>query len=37
MVADSAIDSIIQEAPTDWITAPILESVLAPQTARNTG
>ncbi len=37
MVADSAIESIIQAAPTDWMTAPTLESVLALQTARNTG
>ena len=37
MVADSEIESIIQEAPTDWIRPPKLESVLAPQTARKTG
>jgi hypothetical protein len=37
MCAESAIDVIIQEAPTDWIKPPRLEIVLAIQTARNVG
>jgi hypothetical protein len=34
---DGAIESIIQEAPTDWIRLPKLESRLAIQTERETG
>ena len=37
MSADCAIESIIHDAPTDWISPPKLESVLAIQTPRNTG
>ena len=37
MSAECAIEIIIQDAPTDWISAPRLARVLASQTARNTG
>src|SRR6185436_1343343 len=37
MSGDGAIDVIIQDAPTDWISPPRFDSVLAIQTDRNTG
>jgi hypothetical protein len=37
MSADCAIWIIIHEAPTDWISAPRLDSALAAQTPRNSG
>jgi len=37
MSGDGAIESIIQEAPTDWIREPKLESRLAIQIERKTG
>ena len=37
MSADGAIEIIIHDAPTDWISPPRLESVLAIQTPRKTG
>jgi len=37
MSGDGAIDTIIQDAPTDWIMPPKLEAMLAIQTARKTG
>ena len=37
MSADCAIEIIIHDAPTDWISPPRLETVLAAHTARNTG
>jgi len=36
MLAELAIDVIIHEAPTDWISPPKLEARLANQTARKT-
>ena len=37
MSGDGAIESIIQDAPTDWIRLPKFESRLAIQTPRKTG
>ena len=37
MSGDGAIESIIHDAPTDWIRLPKLESRLAIQTPRKTG
>jgi hypothetical protein len=37
MPADCAMEVIIHAAPTDCISPPRLETVLAAQTARNTG
>jgi hypothetical protein len=36
MSADSAIETIIQAAPTDWIWPPRFENRLADHTDRNT-
>jgi hypothetical protein len=37
MSAEPAIETIVQDAPTDWIMPPKFEAMLASQTARNTG
>lgn len=37
MPAEVAIDVIIQDAPTDWISPPKFDTVLASHTLRNTG
>ena len=37
MSADPEIDTIIQDAPTDWMSPPKLDAKLASQTARKIG
>jgi hypothetical protein len=37
MSGDAAIESINQDAPTDWISPPRFDTVLASHSARNTG